>query len=303
VPTRWLSLGNSVKRILEEWKSLTEFYNLKDIKEKKNAFTSKLFLCPKTKTYIQVISYFLEKFNITNKIFQDESITSYSLFSLLREFFTSLSKIILKPDFRKRKDLSFGNLYKINLIDDEEISSYFMDSHGCLDSFKKERFRTEVEWSLISEEEQLKLAESIREFVLETLHQMKNYLPLQDEYINLFKVFNPVDFDREDWISLVDKFPNIITPEIFSKFIEELDKLEVYNFDKCESLHSMYAKWDKINMDINIPIICSFAKTLLSIPVSSASIERVFSQMRIIKNPLRTKLRDDTLEACLLLQK
>ena len=40
---------------------------------------------------------------------------------------------------------------------------------------------------------------------------------------------------------------------------------------------------------------------MLTIPVSSASIERTFSQLRLIKSPLRTCLSDETLESCLLI--
>ena len=80
-----------------------------------------------------------------------------------------------------------------------------------------------------------------------------------------------------------------------------MDKLESFNFAKLDKTDDYFSKWRDIHQEIRIPTLFRLASTLLSIPVSSASIERTFNHLRLIKNHLRTSLNDDTLKACLLI--
>ena len=100
-------------------------------------------------------------------------------------------------------------------------------------------FRKEVEF-----------ADQFHEFILELLHQAKHYLPLKDDYMDLFKVLKPEDFDRVCWLDLVDKFPTLIEEGEFSTFGEDLDKLEAYNFQSWIQVYWVpiiinEKKWEK----------------------------------------------------------
>ena len=86
-------------------------------------------------------------------------------------------------------------------------------------ALKKEKFKEEISWNEIIDGRQEEWMEEVRELILEILHQMKHYLPLDDSYINLFKVLNPNDFDRDCWISLANNFPNLVPSD--AKFIDE----------------------------------------------------------------------------------
>ena len=100
-------------------------------------------------------------------------------------------------------------------------------------------------WGFLDEGTEKPVIKDMRKFILEILHQWKNYLPHDDEYINKFKVLNPANYDRSMWIFLADKFPNIIDGNKFSQFIEELDSLEVYDFEKVDSITDLYLRWIK----------------------------------------------------------
>ena len=65
--------------------------------------------------------------------------------------------------------------------------------------------------------------DQIRELIIEILNQTKFYLLLDDAYVNLFKVLNPVHFDRDCWLELEEKFPNFVKPEDHTVLLEELD--------------------------------------------------------------------------------
>ena len=251
-----------------------------------------------------MLLYFLNKFKTANVIFQKDDTTSYELHKYLKDFFRSLANIILKPEFKRDKEFNFTKLYSINLEDNKEVEIYYMNSEECLSSFKKERFRNEVDWNLISPEKEVDFADDFREFILELLHQSKHYLPLKDNYIDLFKVLKPLDFDRECWIDLVDKFPNFFDKGHYSTFVDDLDKLESYDFSKLDSVRlcNYYQQWKRLGEDLELTYIHKISQTLLMIPVSTASLERIFSKLKFIKNPLRSSLSDSSLEACLLIQ-
>ena len=178
-----------------------------------------------------------------------------------------------------------------------------MNAEECLKSFKKERFRSEVDWSLISLENEVDFANKFREFILGLLHQSKHYLPLKDDYIDLFQVLKPQDSDREYWKDLVDKFPNFVEEVDYAAFVDDLDKLESYDFSMLDSIKiNYYHQWKKLGEELELKFIHKIAQTLLMIPVSTASLERIFSKLKFIKNPLRSSLNNSSLEACLLIQ-
>jgi len=296
VPTRWLSLGNCVDHILEEWEALMLFF---EQEKNKSSFIVKSIQNPKTKAQLQFLAYFFKKFNVTQKLFQDDTSTSYLLYEELRGFYLSICRTLLKSNWRK--SLNYEKAFSIDLENNNEVEIYFMDTQECYQNVKKERFKTQIEWDNLSENQALSLVESFREFILEVLHKCKHYLPLSDSYIDLFKVLRPDAYDRECWLELSEKFPLFLSGNDYTTIIGELDLLEHFEFEKLNNKDSLFQRWNKINEDIKIPVIATMAQTLLSIPISSASIERTFSQLRLIQNHLRTNLSDETLEACLLI--
>ena len=287
-----------LQRILDEWDSLYEFFKSLDSRKEKPLII-KQFEDPLTKPRCQFLNFFVKKLKEAIVLFQDNQTSSYELYRYLRNFFSGIAKIALKPTIRSDKNFKFEEIYNINLEDDSEVNQYY----ECFNSFKNERFKSEIEWGLIPKEKEIEIMGEVRELILEILHQSKHYLPLKDEYIDLFKVLKPEDFDRNFWLELEKKFNNIIPPNSYDKFIEDLDKIESYDFNSktfIKAGSNLYAKWQILKEELDLQHITCLAQNLLTIPVSSASLERVFSSLRHIKNPLRTNLSDDSLEACLL---
>ena len=296
VPTRWLSLGRCLQRIIEEWDSLKTMFKKHNNNDRKSFILENLEK-PITKLNLQFLNHIIKKLNELNAKFQAEDISSYALYEDLRNFFKTFSKIILKPAF---KMMSFEELYAIDLTKEEDIR-YYMNAEECYQDFKTGRFKYEVEWDLIPNEERLELMENVRELIIEVLNQAKFYLPFDDEYINLFKVLKPSGFDRYCWIELLDKFPNLISKENFSDFIYELDCIEEFDYSLLDPTDSYEKQWSNLHKKVNCPLVSKLARILLTIPVSSASIERTFSQLRLVKTSLQTCLSDETLESCLLI--
>ena len=67
-------------------------------------------------------------------------------------------------------------------------------------------------------------------------------MPLKDEYLDLFCVLEPQKFNRDSWIKLANKFPNLIEDK-FSKLIDDLYILEAYDFSKSPKEKNLYKLW------------------------------------------------------------
>ena len=79
---------------------------------------------------------------------------------------------------------------------------------------------------------------------------------------------------------------------------EQLDVLinDVRNnpkFTNCHDIGHLAIKMVQREMDKDFGLVYRLIKLVLVLPVATASVERVFSYMKIIKTELRNKMRDD----------
>ena len=82
----------------------------------------------------------------------------------------------------------------------------------------------------------------------------------------------------------------------------EMDRWIKYPIPFNDLNGSPLAWWALPEMQLNFPYFSNLARRLLSIPASSAKVERVFSQSGLVLTDLRTKMGMDTLEDLLVLK-
>jgi len=136
---------------------------------------------------------------------------------------------------------------------------------------------------------------------------MKNQLPYNEEIIDLAQVifFENTFYEKEKWLRLKDQFPNVLkTQKMKDAYVKEMEKLE-YNYRKIVDRFSQSV--EKISpitfwrSQANLyPTIYLVARAVFVLPYSSVSVERVFSNLKDIKNAKRNRLNIENLEACLL---
>ncbi|XP_073290532.1 uncharacterized protein [Primulina huaijiensis] len=125
------------------------------------------------------------------------------------------------------------------------------------------------------------------------------------ELLTLSNALSPVDGFRSfylcDICSLVDKFYYYdFSQEEREDFMRELDH---YNFDaprhaqfqNLDSLHHLCQTLARTTKSVIYPLIDRLVRSVLTIPVSTATTERAFSGMKPIKTPLRNKIENDLL--------
>jgi len=142
-----------------------------------------------------------------------------------------------------------------------------------------------------------------RNFLLLSLKKMKIQLPFNEEILKDAQVVFLKEFDKEKWLRLQSRFTNILsTDKMRACFCNELDSLE-YRFEEIQSeikakKKSPLESW--ANYEEEYPNICILAKAILTLPHSTVSVERIFSNIKDIKTIKRNRLTVENLEACVL---
>jgi hypothetical protein len=167
IPTRWTSLSDCIGRIIEEWESLKKYFEKQKIKT--------IMEDSESLQALKIIHNIIQKLTKINIRFQNETqLTSYALYSDLRDFYEKIAKIILKPS--KIKDgVDFIDLISIDFSSQEEKDKFFMTAKEANVKFKDERFKYIADWKLIKDGE--KLSQMIINYVIEILRFSKQWLP------------------------------------------------------------------------------------------------------------------------------
>ena len=114
-------------------------------------------------------------------------------------------------------------------------------------------------------------------------------------------------FNIDDICSLVEKFyPEDFTEQerLLLKFQLQHYHLDVPNHPKLHNLSTIAALCQGLvetGKSKVFYLIDRLIRLMLTLPVSTATTERAFSAMKLVKNRLRTKMNDDFLADCLVL--
>jgi len=129
---------------------------------------------------------------------------------------------------------------------------------------------------------------------------MHEKLPFKDTFLENCEVLTFKSFNYEKWMALAKRFNNIIEPHNFTSFSHEVKSLK-HEFTLLQSRHNdssnVLVFWDSLK---DYPSIRKLALAILTLPYSTAAVERTFSMLRDIKDPRRNRLDSSAVESCLL---
>lgn len=147
------------------------------------------------------------------------------------------------------------------------------------------------------------------DFYIEAARQIKMRYDFGNDIQKDLEILNPeVVASRrfESIMHLALQFPNLVQQENMQTLDTEWRNLRndpILNQIKNEDVENF---WQKITMIINpadgsflYPQLSKFMTSLLSLPHSSAAVERIFSSINIIKTKQRNQLSTDTIEGLL----
>ncbi|GAV57999.1 LOW QUALITY PROTEIN: Dimer_Tnp_hAT domain-containing protein, partial [Cephalotus follicularis] len=111
-----------------------------------------------------------------------------------------------------------------------------------------------------------------------------------DKICSLVSIFYPEDFTEQEQIRLPYELQHYV-----------VDIFQHSNFGSIFTLSELCQRLVETRKAVIYPLVDKLIRLVLTFPVSTATAERAFSTMNIIKNKIRSKIDDDYLRSSLVL--
>lgn len=291
--TRWLSIQPAVCRIIDQWLELKTHFEIVRLSEK--CYTAEmlysLFRDELNLAYLLFLKPILSDLQRINKMFESNDVDSCKLLNDLVVLIQSLLKQVVVPTYPvQRKYLN--NDFERHL-DPKPYLGYSFESK--LSEIRNNRPITE-------QEEQTVRGRCIK-FVCSLIKQLQQRLP---DNIEILRKLSLLAVSKA---LFVVKEPLIPLLEISKLHSDTITKIEL-QWQKLTIV-----KWNNVNNSVNFwcevsnycdasgenPFkeLADFALSRLVLPWSNAEVERIFSQLNLVKTKIRNRMRIRTVNAIL----
>lgn len=319
--TRWLSLLQVVQRILEQWDALKLFFTF----HQSDARCSNLTVADKTtsldlivdamndpqvKIYFLFLDWCLPKIIKINELFQSERSLITSIHKEVTTAYKDLLSCFMERDYILKSDIS-----RINPELTENNAATFLNLHNIYlgikvtNEFKKENV---IQHQKLEPEVRLRC----RNFLSKICSELKKRFDMSNEspfsklaVLHPSEVLSKASTRKESLLPLAEIVPRIVSADDFvtlQKIDDQWRLIAVTNFPEISATDTAEKVWQHIKNSKNIngqnefAEVATFALNVLCLPHSSASCERVFSKINLMKTKIRNKLATDTINGLLL---
>lgn len=283
--TRWISLEPAVTRILAQWEELKMHFNIARSDEK--CFTAEMlynmYSDPINKLYMLFLRPLLQDVQRTVKTFQGENVDPTKLLSDLSYLISATSRRVMIPSSRIDPLTS-------------DIASY-IDPRAYLGY----EFEKTCSTSNLTQEGQRQLRDRCISCAVKLCDELRNRLP------DNFRILKKMSlFSVEECLKVV-KEPVIEIAEVLGYLPEQIDKIDsqwrnltVVRWQETTSTVKFWAEVASYKDAIGVNSfhdLSELALNILSLPHSNAEVERLFSQINIVKSKLRNRLNSKSVSA------
>ena len=310
VSTRWLSLGESLQRMLVIWESLKEYMEnsneetLNKEKIKRERFAT-LLKDNTLKLEIEFLSNIIEKINRFYLQLQNQKCCINQLNAEMQFCFNSILELISKPE--KFGTLDFNYLLDLNWDSSEIQEEWFLSNK---DFIQKLGYKINYKFTgFLSENpgEAEILAQNYKGYIAHLLNLLMYYLPFKDEivqaidFIDMKNTYNTLEnklAQLNNVFKIVDD--NELKDSVFLELLRLKTSGEFFScFHKDNDLISDV--WTRIKNNSKYSSISKFFRLSQILPISSAGVEQAFSVIKLFKTEQRNSLAEETLEGMILL--
>lgn len=220
--TRWLSLTESLKRILRLWNALKEYFNDYNENNEKDFFSYENHL------YASNLFIVLEQLTHYNKKFQTNQMRYDEVFMQLYESFSVFTQDILAEDFR-------GKNFKETLAmpwENEAIQAYIINTEEFIDAWTKVYAETNPLIAKLDKNIVNTIFETTKNFYVRILAQMKIRLPFTNKILEDSCVIymNTEEYCKDAWQRLGEQFSNILADDEDKRIFQSDLKRMVCNY-------------------------------------------------------------------------
>ena len=312
VETRWLSLGISLKRLLQIWPSLIKYMEKPLALSIKKQDQTKFLTLLKDKHFklkAMFLSGIIDRINITNIQFQNQSLEIDQLPFLMNKIIKEIAELFIKISMIPEQ---ISLLTELNWRDNEE---FFRDDDDFLKTLARE-LDNEMFIEIIQMEDFEKkeeLVNTFREFLQTLLKNLLFYLPIKDQLIQSlsFLALNENKDEIKSKIIYFNKTFNIIPQENEKLIVQELNHLLSKNITwvRRDSNGSSLKLWNLIEQtyknqkesEYTFPCLSAIFRAAHAFAPSTANVEQCFSVLKLLKTALRNSIKENTLESLILI--
>nr|XP_039266528.1 uncharacterized protein LOC120341976 isoform X1 [Styela clava] len=291
--TEWLSVAPCVNKILDNYDELKLYFQLAQSQE--NSYTAEIlfhmFDDPVNKLYLSFLQPIVNEFSRVYKQTELESGGAYRLGKEYLSLYKRLLHIIVKPDVFA----SQTSLLDIDIGDGE-------NQHGIASVDFGAKFSMVLTESIMIHPSQIENAkQNCYEFVFALASQLKDILPHNIQILNSMSSLVPS-------VVLGSKKPRLSSLPFLALFNGDLiqlnnqwRRLETINWQKaldscCEEFWGEVASHVNEDGEHDFQDLGTFMVALLTLPLTNASVEKVFLQMNMIKSKPRNRMGQQLLE-------
>jgi hypothetical protein len=293
--TRWLVLADCVEKILGQYDALKAHFQIVYTKEK--CFQAKtlneMFCDEKNFLYLLFLFPTLKELRRLSKLFQSNSVDNFRIYSELETAFKSLAHRILKPSIISSNTIEC--LAEINL--DTDFCLLEPDSVDLGSSFLKN-----LEKSKLSPSEKMDLKIRGKAFLKDV------FVGFQKRLCGTLTTMRKVSsFSFNNFTTSILKAEHFIAPffpqdcSSLSEIEEKSKILKTVEFSENQTDTFWLAVHKYKGAGGNFPFhpLSNGVIKMMCLPISNAEVERVFSQVNLVKNCRRSKLKLELLESIL----
>ena len=298
VPTRWLSMGKCVNRLLTLRVPLRQYFGQNRSsgdKKKSRADRAYEFLSSYTAiSYCMFLVFVMEQMDKCNVTLQADKPLVHKTQRILRDLCQSLLLKFVKPAVVKRGIKRIEDLKDCDLKNNEELVI-------------GEQARQFIKEKQMKADKVNSVCDNIRSFYKAVVGYMLKNLPLEDDVLEHAAVVDLQVLPSKTFSSIrffLDRFPvmkpscsiDVLEEQFSSLQLEELDTA-LLDIDRADK------QWGKIREikdamgHPKYPDLSALALKVLLIPHSNVSCERVFSNVRKIRTDFRGSMGKHSLEA------
>lgn len=299
--TRWLSLYQSVKRILQQKDALIVYFVEIEPIEKLATVTQilKNLKDPWIHAYLTFLNFILPKIVSLNVLFQKETPTIYKLHYEMSTTYRTFLQYFCKKD--KIDKSSLGG-FNPALVSNHLLTEQIYVGAELLALFQKPEYNNNTSLNI--------LKNKCKDFYIELCMEMRARFNFDDPMLSLITIIDPENVMKArtrvqmpSLVPLISKLPRIYNedPQIIDDEWRALDAHIIpdeFKLNNCGVVR-FYQRLETLKVE-GVPIFktfTTFCLQVLSLPISNADAERYFSKTKLIKPNIRNSLSVESLQA------
>ena len=285
--TRWLSLLQVVNRLIEQLPALKLYFTNAAISDRILAAESILnkLSDPSTELYLGFLQFILPLFNDLNKEMQSERPKIHTLFDRVSVAFRTIVECYLKPEYVAKTDVcDLQYRDPTNFLSIEEI---YLGGRVTAAIYSKS--------TGLNENEIKAFKTRCLDFLIEGANQIYKRFPFKSPF-KLLKIIAPSEVIHKKSPSIVplsSLFPGLVNVKETNDIDMEWRQLRNESLEVEDDICAFWRNVSCIKRGDGIalyPLVSRFVRSLLCFPHSSATVERIFSSINLMKTKQRNKL-------------